>query len=75
MTPGQFVHEDALAIPAATAAGNDLHGIGQQSHLTSTLDGGRELMLMLGAHTRHAAGLDLAAIGDVAAQRLSVFDS
>ena len=61
----------AAATVAATADGG--HRVGHQSHLAGALHGVRDVALMLGAGTRHAARLDLSAIGNVLAQHLRVF--
>ena len=76
----QFLEQDdfhgsslrlAAATVAATADGG--HRVGHQSHLAGALHGVRDVALMLGAGTRHAARLDLSAIGNVLAQHLRVF--
>src|SRR3712207_9337947 len=39
-------------------------GVGQQGHLTAVLDGRGDVPLVLAAVAAHAAGTDLAAVGD-----------
>ena len=66
-----FTQSESAATVAATADGG--HRVGHQSHLAGALHGVRDVALMLGAGTRHAARLDLSAIGNVLAQHLRVF--
>ena len=49
------------------------NGIGHESHDAGALNSFRDVALVLGAGTGHATGLDLATIGNVLAQHLSIF--
>ena len=59
-----------LAIAAVAAAAHGGNRVGHESHFASALHGVGDVALVLGAGTRHAAGLDLAAVGHVFAQHL-----
>src|SRR5690349_25161341 len=47
-------------------------GVGEQRHLAAVLHGGRDVALVLAAVAAHAAGTDLAAVGDELAQQRRV---
>ena len=46
--------------------------VGQQSHVTSTLDGGVDLSLVESASTGHAAGQDLTALAEELAELVGI---
>ena len=62
----------SLTAATAAAAGDHGNGVGQERHLASTLDGVRDVVLVLRAGASDAARLDLAAVGHVLAEELSV---
>ena len=58
--------------PEAVASGRDnllVSDVGQQGDLTGTLDGGGQVTLVSGAGTGGTAGQNLAALGQVTAER------
>ena len=61
-----------LAAVAVATRGNHGDGVRQESHLAGALDGVGDVMLMLRASASDATGLDLATVGHVLTEKLSV---
>ena len=61
-----------LAAVAVTTGGNHGNGVRQESHLAGALNSVRDVVLMLRASASDATGLDLATIGHVLTEELSI---